>query len=66
VHVHYTGKLTDGTQFDSSVDRGDPIAFQLGRGQVIAGVCVCVGAGALAAGQGGGGGVRGGTITAPA
>ena len=29
VKVHYTGWLTDGTQFDSSVDRGQPIDFRL-------------------------------------
>jgi peptidylprolyl isomerase len=29
VQVHYTGWLTDGTKFDSSVDRGQPAAFRL-------------------------------------
>lgn len=37
VFVHYTGKLEDGTVFDSSVERGTPLDFVLGQGRVIAG-----------------------------
>jgi peptidylprolyl isomerase len=35
--VHYTGWLEDGTQFDSSLERGTPIQVELGAGRVIAG-----------------------------
>jgi FKBP-type peptidyl-prolyl cis-trans isomerase FkpA len=37
VSVHYTGRLTDGTKFDSSYDHGQPIDFPLGTGVVIKG-----------------------------
>jgi FKBP-type peptidyl-prolyl cis-trans isomerase len=37
VAVHYTGKLQNGTVFDSSIPRGEPIEFPLGKGRVIKG-----------------------------
>lgn len=37
VTVHYTGALTDGRVFDSSLNRGTPFSFTLGAGQVIQG-----------------------------
>lgn len=37
VRVHYSGRLQNGTEFDSSYKRGEPIEFPLGAGRVIKG-----------------------------
>lgn len=37
VRVHYTGKLTDGSEFDSSAGR-EPLEFQIGAGRIIPGL----------------------------
>ncbi len=37
VRIHYTGKFTDGAEFDSSAGR-DPLEFELGKGQIIRGL----------------------------
>lgn len=37
VKVHYIGKLSNGQVFDSSVERGEPIQFTIGQGQLIPG-----------------------------
>ncbi|EWC46839.1 FK506-binding protein 1A [Drechslerella stenobrocha 248] len=37
IEIHYTGKLTDGSTFDSSLTRGSPFVTEIGTGRVIKG-----------------------------
>jgi len=37
IKAHYTGRLVNGTEFDSSVKRGQPLSFAVGTGRVIPG-----------------------------
>ncbi|MCH9617530.1 MAG: FKBP-type 16 kDa peptidyl-prolyl cis-trans isomerase [Chlamydiia bacterium] len=37
VHIHYKGTLDDGSVFDTSYDRGEPLKFKLGKKEVIEG-----------------------------
>jgi peptidylprolyl isomerase len=37
IKVHYTGTLDDGTVFDDSTKRGEPLEFTVGKGELIAG-----------------------------
>lgn len=37
IKMHYTGKLEDGTKFDSSVDRNEPLECKIGVGMLIRG-----------------------------
>jgi FKBP-type peptidyl-prolyl cis-trans isomerase len=36
--IHYTGRLDDGTKFDSSLDRGTPLTFRIGARTMVAGL----------------------------
>ena len=35
VNIHYVGTLNDGTEFDSSRSRGNPLSFKMGGGQIL-------------------------------
>jgi len=63
VQVHYRGTLaSDGSKFDASYDRGQPLAFEVGKGMVIKG-CVIYSSACERGGGGGGEGASNAKIT---